>query len=72
MFCKNCGNKLSDGAKFCPFCGTMIAETPAPENLPEETSLPEEPVSPEVRPESAAQEEPFGASADDPEAATSE
>lgn len=24
MFCKNCGNELSDGALFCPKCGSKI------------------------------------------------
>lgn len=24
MFCKNCGNKLNDDAKFCPGCGTAV------------------------------------------------
>ena len=24
MFCTNCGNKLEDSAKFCPYCGQMI------------------------------------------------
>lgn len=23
-FCKNCGNQLNEGAKFCPKCGTVI------------------------------------------------
>lgn len=24
MFCKNCGNGLSDGTKFCSACGTAV------------------------------------------------
>jgi len=24
MFCANCGNKLADGSKFCPSCGTKV------------------------------------------------
>lgn len=24
MFCKNCGHKLSDDAKFCSNCGTKV------------------------------------------------
>ena len=24
MFCNNCGNKVSDSAKFCPKCGTKL------------------------------------------------
>jgi len=32
MFCQNCGNQLSDNAKFCPSCGTpapQMTQTPA-------------------------------------------
>ncbi len=29
-FCRNCGLKLEDGQKFCPSCGTQLAES-APE-----------------------------------------
>lgn len=24
MYCINCGNKLNEGAKFCPFCGKQV------------------------------------------------
>lgn len=24
MFCSNCGNKIDDGAAFCPSCGTKV------------------------------------------------
>ena len=27
-FCKNCGNQLHEGAKFCPDCGTKVENTP--------------------------------------------
>lgn len=27
MFCKNCGNVMSDNAKFCATCGTMQSES---------------------------------------------
>lgn len=37
MFCKNCGNELKDGVKFCGKCGTLqnmseqdILTNPAP------------------------------------------
>ncbi len=30
MFCMVCGNKLADGAKFCPSCGSPVAAAPAP------------------------------------------
>lgn len=26
-FCKNCGNKLEDGTKFCPKCGNPTGGT---------------------------------------------
>ncbi|WP_412766540.1 zinc-ribbon domain-containing protein [Tetragenococcus koreensis] len=26
MYCINCGNKLEDGEKFCPNCGTPRSE----------------------------------------------
>lgn len=28
-FCKNCGNKLPDGATFCSHCGTPVSDTSA-------------------------------------------
>ena len=31
MFCKNCGTSLSDGARFCPTCGTTV-ERVEPQN----------------------------------------
>lgn len=32
MFCTNCGARLSDGAKFCPSCGTPVSgAAPMPE-----------------------------------------
>ena len=24
MFCKNCGEKIPDGEKYCPYCGTPV------------------------------------------------
>ena len=26
MYCKNCGNKLNDGAKFCAKCGNKVEQ----------------------------------------------
>ena len=53
MFCQECGQKLPEGAKHCPYCGAMVEAAPPPE--PEESSLkreeesvPEEVFSPEV------------------------
>ena len=36
-FCKNCGTRLSPGAKFCPTCGQKMmsaAQAPGQSNLP--------------------------------------
>ena len=33
MFCHNCGKKLSDGAKFCKFCGAKQEEEEKSEDL---------------------------------------
>lgn len=44
MFCENCGNKLADGIKFCPVCGTKVTvvapavEEVVPEAVPETVS----------------------------------
>lgn len=37
-FCKNCGTKLEDGAKFCPNCGTAADAAPKAESFKEEAS----------------------------------
>ena len=37
MFCQECGQKLPEGAKHCPYCGAMVEAAPPPE--PEESSL---------------------------------
>ncbi len=34
MFCKNCGNKLSDNAKFCGECGNTVNFKTSEENYP--------------------------------------
>ena len=31
MYCTNCGNKLDDTAKFCPYCGQMQETRPQPQ-----------------------------------------
>ena len=55
-FCIQCGNPLSEDARFCARCGTRV-EPAAPTPMPEETSIQplytaEEPVfTPEVQPE---------------------
>ena len=30
MFCQECGQKLADGTKFCPYCGAKIQAAPPP------------------------------------------
>lgn len=41
MFCGNCGQKLADGAKFCPTCGSPVAgSAPAPAPAPEPVYTP--------------------------------
>lgn len=35
MFCSNCGNKLNDDAKFCPSCGTKVAQPAQPQSAPQ-------------------------------------
>lgn len=32
MLCKNCGNPLEEGAKFCAVCGTVVEEAPVDAN----------------------------------------
>jgi len=33
MFCTTCGTSVSDGTKFCPKCGAVLAAQPAPASL---------------------------------------
>lgn len=38
MFCKNCGNEIKDGVKFCSKCGTeQVIHTDFPEKSDNET-----------------------------------
>lgn len=39
MFCLNCGKQIDDTAKFCPYCGSLTADT-APKAANEEVILP--------------------------------
>ena len=55
MFCKKCGNKLADGAKFCGVCGTVVQAQADP--IPNTTPVDRDNVSytiPLVREEKAA------------------
>lgn len=47
MFCSNCGNKLSDGAKFCSECGSPVNPI---NNIPTESTASIAPSQTEVRP----------------------
>lgn len=52
MFCQECGQKLPEGAKHCPYCGAMVEAAPPPKPAEtslkqEEESMPEEVFSPE-------------------------
>lgn len=60
MFCQECGQKLPEGAKHCPYCGAMVETAPPPE--PEETSL--------KREEERVPEEVFSPEPNDPEVET--
>ena len=48
MFCTNCGNKLSDDAVFCPFCGEKVQFEAAP--AVQETAAEEPPIAAAVPP----------------------
>ena len=48
MNCTNCGNPLSEGAKFCPVCGTPVIREAVPE--PAAVSQPEAVAQPTVQP----------------------
>ena len=36
MYCRNCGKEITDGAKFCKYCGTKMTYRGVPETPPEE------------------------------------
>lgn len=43
MYCRKCGEKLSEGAKFCRNCGTPVSKSavaPTPKPVPEPASEP--------------------------------
>lgn len=44
MYCKNCGNEIVEGARFCSYCGSPVQEAPQPEPA----AAYEEPVSKHV------------------------
>ncbi|MBR6103370.1 MAG: zinc-ribbon domain-containing protein [Ruminococcus sp.] len=50
MFCRNCGNKLADNAKFCNLCGTAVpkpaqpAQNTAPAGQPPQAPKPQQPI----------------------------
>jgi uncharacterized membrane protein YvbJ len=40
-YCKNCGNRLEDGSKFCSSCGTRVSEAAQEEQTQQETPVSE-------------------------------
>ena len=40
MFCQNCGNQISDNARFCPACGAPASGTSAPQSTQPPTGAP--------------------------------
>lgn len=46
MFCKKCGNKMEDGAKFCQLCGTLVDV----ENIGNNNEVAENPLQPVAQP----------------------
>ena len=38
MYCGNCGNKVEDGTKFCPFCGSKLTSAGSSGNADFETT----------------------------------
>ena len=42
MFCENCGQRIEDDSRFCPFCGhpTALAGQQAKEAAPQEQPVP--------------------------------
>ena len=67
MKCPNCGNELSDTAKFCTSCGTSITAAPVAEAQPAA-----EPEAPAAEPEAAPAEEAAAAAATTAAAAAAE
>ena len=57
VFCSNCGNKLSEGARFCSFCGARVTEM---FEVPAAPEKPVESVQPAGEPKAAA-EKPYEA-----------
>lgn len=45
MYCSNCGNQITEEARFCSFCGTKVADAPAQNDIPSIDEL-----IPEVKP----------------------
>ena len=61
MFCRNCGNALNEGVKFCNKCGTRVLSESAPAEPVVPTEVPDEaavPVAQEVQEASAPVLEP--------------
>lgn len=50
MFCTQCGKKIQDDAKFCPYCGVTIHPTEDSKEPPVKPVEPAEPVEPTGKP----------------------
>lgn len=80
MFCAKCGNQLTEGAKFCGFCGTLVASfsapapasapaaEPQPQAEPAEAEQPVEPAQPveDAQPEAEQPVEPAQPAVEEP------
>lgn len=61
MYCRNCGNKIAEGDKFCSGCGTKVEAEASSAAMPAAPSAPAPsmPSEPEVKKETAADEAPL-------------
>lgn len=48
MFCRNCGKEISEGTRFCNYCGTPqeVLQEPAPQTPPVQQVPPQQPYQP--------------------------
>ena len=61
MFCTNCGKKIQDDIKYCPYCGApVLPPVSAKEEPVVEEPVAEEPVVEEPAVEEPVAEEPIG------------
>lgn len=65
MFCRNCGKELSEGTRFCNYCGTPqeVPQEPAPQTPPVQQVPPQQPYQP---PYQQGYQQPYGQSYQQP------